>query len=241
MNDFLRPYDVLHITRCLPKVVVDVLKLYPKEVFLAGGFIRACIANEEISDVDLIVANAEKAKMVADILKVERAKGGLVEHRTVSTANAYTILGYKYPIQVIHRWTYATVEDAIQSFDFTIACAGLYWDGSLWRSTTHPDYYADLASKRLSYTSPVLNEDAGGSMLRVLKFYQRGYRIPLDSLGSVIARLTQSIRVGSLATVDEAQAGRVITGLLREVDPAVDPDHIAHLPSTTPTDTTPGA
>ena len=39
-------------------------------------------------------------------------------------------------------------------------------------------FYPDLAARRLVYTSPLRNEDAGGSILRVLKFYQRGYRIP---------------------------------------------------------------
>ncbi len=59
-------------------------------------------------------------------------------------------------------------------------------------------------------------------MLRVLKYYQKGYRIPLDSLGSVIARLIRDLeidRVGGLR--NEEQVGHVITGLLVEVDPNI--------------------
>jgi hypothetical protein len=74
---------------------------------------------------------------------------------------------------------------------------------------------------------------AGGSILRVLKFYQRGYRIPLDSLGAVIARLMKPVDFDKIIgrTDQEDQLAKVLTGLLREVDPNVDPTHEAHLPA----------
>ncbi len=72
-------------------------------------------------------------------------------------------------------------------------------------------------------------------MLRVLKFYQRGYRIPLDSLGAVMARLIRAVNVKELldrpADCHESQWSKVLTGLLHEVDPNVDPTHIDHLPA----------
>ena len=95
-------------------------------------------------------------------------------------------------------------------------------------------FYADLAAKRLIYRSPLRNEDAGGSLLRVLKFYQRGYRIPLNSLGAVIARLVNAVdeeKIGAFAGNHEQKLAKVLTALLHEVDPAIDPEHIAHLPS----------
>jgi hypothetical protein len=88
-----------------------------------------------------------------------------------------------------------------------------------------------LAAKRLVYRSPIRNEDAGGSMLRVLKYYQKGYRIPLNSLGSVIARIVKAIDFEKVDAKNEFQVGKIVTGLLREVDPDIDPLHIAHLPS----------
>ena len=83
-------------------------------------------------------------------------------------------------------------------------------------------------------------------MLRVLKYYQKGYRIPLDSLSDVIARLVVGVDLDRCShryfdkaagvhktEVDQAQFSRVICGLLREVDPSIDPNHLAHLPSDT--------
>ena len=104
------------------------------------------------------------------------------------------------------------------------------------------DFYSDLAAKRLVYRAPQRNEDAGGSILRVLKFYQRGFRIPLDSLGAVIARLVNQIDPAAIEagihhgddllgkTIEERWA-HIITSKLHEVDPMVNPAYFSHLPS----------
>lgn len=154
------------------------------------------------------------------------------------TDNAYSVTKtVKLMTQFIHRWTYKDAEQLLASFDFTIAQACFWWDGLKWASLCSDRFYTDLASKRLVYTQPQRNEDAGGSMLRVLKFYQKGYRIPLDSLGAVMARLIMGVdgelRKGEWnnSGQEEKQWGKVLTGLLREVDPNIDPRHVAHLPS----------
>ena len=165
----------------------------------------------------------------------ELAKGTKIH----TTGNAHTVARKRgISIQFIHRWSYEVVSDLLESFDFTIAC-GAFWFYDGWRSLCHDRFYQDLAARRLIYQAPKRNEDAGGSMLRVLKFYQRGYRIPLDSLGAVVARLDKGVdreRLNGLVCGGDAENrekayARVVTGLLREVDPAIDPTHIAHLPS----------
>jgi len=196
----------------------------PNRLFLAGGFIRSCIANEQINDVDLFVPSVEEGESLATRLAADD------ESRIHRTVNALTIKGHRPVLQVITRWTFDRPEDAIASFDFTIASAAIWHDGTIWRSTCHADFYADLAARRLVYLSPDREEEPGGTMLRVLKFYQRGYRIPLDSFGAVIARLHCAVRDEPLAS-NEAGAAKILTGLLREVDPLIDPTHAAHLPA----------
>ena len=132
----------------------------------------------------------------------------------------------------------------IQSFDYTVAKAAVWCSGYStlpgrnieWKSICHDEFYADLAAKRLIYTSPQRNEDAGGSLLRMLKFYQRGYRIPLDSLAAVVARLVMGVDMDHLHAISsdkELAIGKILTGLLHEVDPLQDPEHLYHLPSDT--------
>lgn len=227
--------DVLWIARRLPKYVLNAMKRNPGKVFLAGGFIRACIAREEVNDIDLFVGSAQEAKELACGLALE------TQQKVIETDNAFTVTT-PLSVQVIHRWTFNTPDQCIESFDFTIACAAIWFDpqpekeaAPILRGLCDIRFYIDLAAKRIVYRSPVRNEEAGGSMLRVLKFYQRGYRIPLSSLGAVIARLMSGVRAEGVdmtervrgMTPEQANAF-VITGMLREVDPAIDPSHEVH-------------
>jgi hypothetical protein len=253
----LRREDLQWCLRRLPKAVLKLLKEQPGKVFVAGGFVRACVAGEPANDIDLFVGSYSDARLCAELLAAKSDEG-----KVFATENAFTVKGYPIPVQIIHRWNYTEPEALLRSFDFTIAMGMLWYDaeelgpvrvdhvalvddgvqkGALtlgtrqevtkpagWRSLVHENFYSDLASKRLVYTAPVREEAAGGSMLRVLKFYQRGYRIPLDSLAAVVARLTDKVREHGMTQAYRAQ---IITGLLREVDPNVDPEHVAHLPS----------
>lgn len=221
--------DLQWALRRAPIQLLAAMKRMPGSVIVAGGFIRSVIANEEVHDIDVFVSSPALGVALADILTENNRT------KQVETQNAITLKCFKPVIQIITRWTYEQPGDVISSFDFTIARSAFWHDGASWVGMCDPDFYRDLAAKRLVYCCPVRNEDAGGSMLRVLKFYQRGYRIPLDSLAAVIARLASglvlddSMRHGD--KIDESRCAHVVTGLLREVDPDIDPGHIAHLPA----------
>jgi hypothetical protein len=239
-------HDLQWCLRRCPRQLLEVLQQNAGKMFVAGGYIRACVSGDPINDIDVFCGSSNEAEAAALFL----VEGD--EKRLWRSDNAITVKGYGHPIQFIHRWTFDTPEQCIESFDFTIARAAFWWqpDGQElvrypnkvsgdWKSACDANFYPDLAGKRLVYCAPVRNEDAGGSLLRVLKFYQRGYRIPLDSMGAVIARLIQGVDGFDRWDMvdgkpDERRWAKVLTGLLREVDPNVDPSHIAHLPSRNP-------
>lgn len=211
-NCELNQMDLKWCLRRLPTEVREELKSAEGKLILAGGFIRACVAGEEINDIDLLCSSKDKAKSVANSLNSESGKD------VWYSDNAITVKKFSTPVQLIHRWVYDKPEDVIPSFDFTIAKAAIWYSSTIgWTSQVAETFYEDLAAKRLVYTSPERNEDAGGSILRVLKFYQRGYRIPLSSLGAVIARLCQAVDFGNCVT--EERTAETLTGLLYEVDP----------------------
>ncbi len=239
-------HDLQWCVRRTPRVVLEAMKKHGDKIFVAGGFIRSCIAQELINDIDLFVSSKDFGAALA----LELAGGE--QKKVHESDNAFTIRGHGTTIQIIHRWLFDRPETCIQSFDFTIACAAIWWEQEMvpadleiggpmtdvgrWCSICDGRFYADLAGKRLIYRQPIRNEDAGGSLLRVLKFYQRGYRIPLDSMSEVIARLMSGVK--GMDKWDEVDGGmdqyrlaKVLCGLLREVDPNIDPTHIAHLPS----------
>lgn len=223
--------DVKWCLTRLPKALLKMLKEEKSQLALAGGFVRSCITNEKASDIDLFSKDKKAAELYARRYNADKG-------RILETCNAYTVLERsKTPVQFIHRWSFEDVEEILPSFDFTIACALIYFDGQNWRGMCDSRYYADLAAKRLTYRSPVRIEEAGGSILRVLKFYQKGYRIPLDSFAKTIARLSSGVdwdavqgdeALGQMPT--EARHAFVLSGLLREVDPQTDPTERAYYP-----------
>lgn len=221
--DNLTDEDLYLIKSRLPKIVLEAMKLRRQKVFLAGGFIRAVIAKEDIADIDLFTTSLDEANSLANELKVAAGESFI---KIVATENAVTLLGLKYPVQIIHRWTFANPADCVESFDFTVAKAAMWFedrinnDKPVRTSVCHPLFYADLAAKRLRYTSPVRDEEAGGSMLRLVKFSHRGYHPMLDSLAAVVARLVGKIDYAKTGS-SEQQIAFVISGLLREVDPSI--------------------
>lgn len=220
----LDDHDLYWCVRRLPKNVVELLQMYP--LMVGGGYLRACIAGEQVADIDIFSATKEQADNAASVLGANTYKG-----RVHESDNAFTVTGASLPVQFIHRWLFESPQALIESFDFSISCAVIWYDheGKCWDSLCDDRFYADLAAKRLIYRFPQRNEEVGGSLLRVLKYYQRGYRIPLDSLGGAIARLASKVRWDEIGS--EKNAAKIITSLLREVDPLVDVGHLAHLPT----------
>lgn len=210
----------------LPKNLIEIMKEieWHRNIFVGGGYLRAIVSGEQINDIDVFVKSEKDAELLAFKLSEKR-------YEMTKTENAYTVKS-KIPIQIIHRWVFDNPEDVSNSFDFTICCAVIYYNGYSFDSFCDDRFYIDLASKRLIYRNPIRNEDAGGSMLRVLKYYQKGYKIPLDSLASVIARLVKDIDTNKVNIRNEFETSKILTGLLREVDPATFSDHLSHLTAT---------
>lgn len=209
----LTKVDLRWIVSRLPQDVIRLLK--EEGLFLGGGFIRSTIAGERPEDIDLFGTDSNKVERLARALSDSR------EGRFHKSDNAITILtGTRMPVQFITRWAFDSPANLMKSFDFTICQAVVWWAADLncWMSSTHFDFYSDLAARRLVYTSPQREEDAGGSLLRVRKFLKRGYNIQAESLAFVVARLVKGVR-NLESDMEEKELGCFLIGLLREVDP----------------------
>lgn len=218
MNKLLSE-DVDGCVRSLPTLVKTFVKKCD-DLFIAGGFVRDVIGRQPVSDIDLFTTSKPRAAELAHQLQKEAEEAGHTLKSKV-TENAVTLTGLRLPIQIISRWTFNSPADAIASFDFTISQACLFFNKTenTWDSVCSPRFYTDLAARRLIYTSPVRIEELGGSMLRVLKLYERGYRITLGSLSKVIARIASGVDTSRVSLSQEAQVAMIVHGLLREVDP----------------------
>lgn len=231
-----------------PRALISVMKRseWAGKVFVGGGFLRSIVTRDDINDVDVFVSSkAEAEELARDIIRMSPESWAAPKIRqeagVIITDNAITLTAKEPKIQIIHRWVFKRGQDVADSFDFTCCCA-VFWYNLLdhsapgWQSYCDPRFYPDVAAKRLVYRSPIRNEEAGGSALRLLKYYRKGYCAPIDSFAAVLARLMAGVEgIGVWDRVngklDEARLTLVLTGLLREVDPALDPKHVAHLPA----------
>lgn len=211
-------------------------------IFVAGGVIRSVIAGEKISDIDVFASSKDDAELLACRLvncspeqlqrPALRATLGVV-----LTDNAITLTSFEPAIQIIHRWVFESGEAVANSFDFSVCAAALWWgrrDPSLanpeWQSYCDDRFYADVAAHRLIYRAPVRSENAAGSLLRVLKYYQKGYQIPIDHLAAVIGRLMAGYQPTLEFALDEAHITKSVYALLldKPVKALVNPQPVAY-------------
>lgn len=210
------------VVDCIEKLPIKVRRLIEENgegIILAGGYIRAIIQREEIKDIDLFVKGKITARIFAQQMAVD--KYDIFDY--IETDNAITVKNLSIPVQFVYNRIYANPLDIIKSFDFTVCQAMIWYDqeSSLWLSQCSDSFYPDLEAKRITYLSPIRDEDAGGSMLRVLKYYKKGYTIPLNSLGAVLSRLFISVQKRNDGIVkDEKEIAKSISGFLFQADPS---------------------
>ncbi|MGL6208703.1 MAG: hypothetical protein ACRC14_02595 [Paracoccaceae bacterium] len=214
--DALESGDMEYVVRRLPTDIRSLLKEYEGRLYVAGGYIRAVIAGEEPSDIDLFGADKDILAEAATRLAEKRGENTRVH----KTKNAITVISVgRITIQFITRWTFVQPQECAASFDFTI-CQSVIWRHlGKYQSLCAPSFYKDLAARRLVYTHPVRHEEAGGSLMRVLKYTRRGYTIQVKSLAGVVSRLID--KVDFARAESETRRTFVLAGLLREVDPSL--------------------
>lgn len=210
--------------RCLISVPKDLRNLLIRfELILAGGFCRSIIAGEPVSDIDIFGQSITRLQAVADgLATIRREKHHDI--KVINTQNAISVVGGGYaPVQFITRWLYDRARQVAQSFDYSVCSAAIQWNDNRksWESVCHDRFYSDLAAKRLFYMHPERDEDAGGSMLRAVKYTRKGYHISPESLAAVISRLMKGIDTTDWNGADTTGRELLIRGKLREVDPAV--------------------
>lgn len=176
----LDKFDLAGIMSSIPEEcssVWELLTTNPK-LMLAGGFIRSCLMNEPIGDIDIF----------GDELSIEKGKEFLQKKYgdpdPISSSKS-TIFNGK--IQLYQQDYFTTPEELLQDFDFTI-CQAVVWSsaGALtWESLCSPRYYRDLLKKELHY----LGQTPASSIYRALKFGRLGYKMSARYLPKMFEQL----------------------------------------------------
>jgi len=152
---------------------VEIALIGDSTVVLAGGFIRATLAGEDVNDVDLFVNRYERAKILIEPF------GDPVKR--IQTGNAFTATDLTPKIQSVFRWQFWSAEQLIRCFDLTISQAAIWYDGRMWRSVGSLHFEEDVRNKVIRYANPEREPDKldiPGTLARVIKFHEKGYSIP---------------------------------------------------------------
>ena len=178
--------DLRRIIFALPPQIREILRRFPGETVVAGGFIRAIIADELVHDIDVFVKDEKKAKEVLDEVDLKGEKGEL--HYQAEAGGT--------PVQVIWRYKFDVPIDVPNDFDYTVCKAAVWFEEADkknkteagYRGVCHERFYRDLARKELVYISERENEQSTG-FIRLLKYTSYGYKVDPKSLAEIITKL----------------------------------------------------
>lgn len=207
LHENLELDDVLWSASRLPEVLAVALQQMKEVAFVGGGHVRGCIAREEPSDVDVFTQSAAGTAELQGLL-------GKSLDKPFQTEFALTFSGSHRPIQLITKWHFTNLDDLLDHFDFTVSRAGISWGGKGWWGRCDHRFYRDLASRRLRLaTSPGREAlEAGGTLLRLVKYARKGYIATPETVARVAFEAARPAVLAS-DSVDE------LVMSLRGIDP----------------------
>lgn len=156
-------------------VVLLAISLFRHGLFLAGGYFRSWVQKSEpVSDYDIFFTNLEVKEAAAKFFE---------DHgffRTF-TCPAGELISFKnedgVKVQFVTKFQYASVADAVASFDLTACCCG--FEFSSRTIVCHDDWLSDVKRKTIAFndvTFPV------ASIARIVKYHGKGYRYTEETL-----------------------------------------------------------
>lgn len=207
----LEDNDVRQSVTRLPYKVQEMMKDIPKKVILAGGFIRAVVANESIRDIDIFVKDQATATLICHEQGISKTLAADGTHYDCSNLNI--------PLQIVWRYEFTEIQNVLEAFDYTVCKAGIWYDDiqKSFVGVCHGRFYKDLARKILVYDSDTRVEDLL-SIPRMLKYVQRGYNIDPDSLATLMTKtcLCLDLENGFDGVVDKFRKSYSATGMNEE-------------------------
>lgn len=180
------------IVKALPPEVRDLLMDCGEHLCVAGGFCRDILAGRDPKDIDVFGVSKRVMDDTIDTFGWENT------WNRKQTANAVTFEPFfpkdgEIPVQFVTRVYYESHEDLINSFDFSVCQIGVYFDGKQWIGLCSEQCWKDIPLQKATYMDPDRDEDPGGSLLRMVKFAGKGYKIGETDVANVVGRFYSNL------------------------------------------------
>src|SRR5271166_3977841 len=187
--------DLKRVVCALPEKVREMMRRHPREVVVAGGFIRALVAGETVHDVDIFFPQEKGVKSWADDVNItyEAKEKHLYVEPSAKTGDP--------ELQLIWRYPFSQPYEVPDSFDYTVAKAAVWFEegeekkkDSKFVGICHERFYRDLARKMLVYLCD-RDVERVESIPRLLKYTKYGYSIAPDSLAELVVKTCLSLNL----------------------------------------------
>lgn len=208
----LHPDLTSNIVKKIPEDVKRLLMHFGSGLCIAGGFCRDAFIGEEPKDIDIFAVSDELMREATlwfnvhtDSYQLEKDSLNSINFRPKHDFDpVYETLP---PIQFVTRAHYHMHGELIQSFDWSICQIAVYWNtiNEAWEGICTEKFGEDIQSGTLHYTAPERDEDPGASVLRMMRFTQRGWRPTEESIARCLGRFTSEV-AGELIPFGTLQA-----------------------------------
>lgn len=187
----LEDEDIKRVVYMLPEEIISMMKRHPGKVIVAGGFIRALVAGEDIRDLDIFITSEKEAKSWANEVDLDYE----VKDKHLSTGPNEE---FTYEIQTVWRYEFKHPYEIPEQFDYTVVKAAIWFDeGSKSKlpnfiGICHERFYRDIARKALVFCCERDTERVT-SIPRLLRYTQYGYSMDTKSMAEVILKTCLSL------------------------------------------------
>lgn len=176
----LESNDIRRVIRYVTPQVRESLKKLPGKVILAGGLIRAIVGGEAVHDIDLFLDPSNKTDEACpdSWLNIRERRD---KHYQIGD------------VQLIWRYNFRDATELLESFDYTIAKAAIWFDEKQgFQGICHERFYRDVARKMLVWDCD-RDYERIEAIPRLIKFVRYGYHIEPEQLAQTVVRTCLSL------------------------------------------------
>ena len=168
--------------------LVRLMKDNPGGIFISGGFPVCSLIDSPISDIDIFGRDRVSLFEAARVY-------GLYSPRHLMEPTKYTVSvnGKIGRVQFVVKEIYQSAQACIDSFDFSVCQAAIWFENGEWQTTCSPHFYHDIKARRLRFVNQErVNESPGASLWRAAKYAERGFKLSRNDKLALLERFFQN-------------------------------------------------
>lgn len=163
--------SIQHIIGLNNHVFEDIFEKYGEQFFLAGGLFKDIFRNKSVKDIDLYFYEEETFNNVLNIIRELAKNEEIIELYNNDNAVCFDIGGLL--VDLVHK-KFQTVEETLDSFDFTVTKMALFKKNGKFFTTKHNKFDEHFSQNILQFDEGYVIEDDYCPIERVLRY--SGYK-----------------------------------------------------------------